>query len=534
MNTKYITSILVFGIGFSITPSAFARASGMPKSPEECKQPAGKPGVNGYMPRGVTDSNLEEYQNPSRCEANNGRPIDSDACKKGMQRLYEVASELNQMVKKNCEEFIPKFTSDPEVMKCIASKTNKSQTGCTSGALKTLSEVNPVIRQFKATLNKYYEVLGDLQKQGIQVYIEVVQVMDESKSAQGSGAYTSPNANAQKIGFSTLAETQKFHSGQDPLIAKALLAEFQSRFEKSEEQYADANPSNYSQKVQPIDESWKKLGTMQSRMLREHMQSYLNAEELKLATKMYENQLQEVDAQITKQAAINEQTIHQMGAADPAMMNLIPGSPAQSSAEGNSSSIGEISDSNSYALKSGSGKSAAQGKNYASIDTLKDSDLLTEEKKSAANSGGRSNLSLKSNSKEALRKKLEAMKKSGHSIAGPASEFAASEDASEKMETKLDAERNLASLEPISAGKRDQVLAEFNGEDLLDTGFQMHGEDTDNSVQAIVDGFYSALGDQQLQNADIGSADDVSLFMRVKEFHGKCLKLGCVTGAKTR
>jgi hypothetical protein len=536
-NKPLLIFFLLFLTSFEAKAATPKNAGGMPKTPEECKQTAGKAGVNGYMPRGATDENLKEYKDPSRCAANSGRPIDAESCKNGMEKLYEVASELNQMVKRNCEEFIPKFTSDPEVMSCIAAQANKSQSGCTGSALKTLSEVNPIIQEFKAKLKNFKKVLGELQKQGIQVSTETVQVMDEGKQAQGSGAFHVPNSNAQKFGFNTLAETQEFHSGQDPLIAKALLAEFQSRFENSEEQYSDANSLNYAQKVKPIDESWQKLNTVQSRMLREQMHSYLNAEELKLATKLYENQLQEVDAQITKQAAINNQTMNQMGAVAPGMNLLPPPSP-----ESSNDTSSNIADSRQYEIQSGLGKAFTTAKIFAAKTTAEDSNITktsSEANASAVYSTGNnpSSVTSKSLAKEALKKKLEAMKNTGNAnpSASSASIESTADAASDKSENKLDTERSLASLEPLNLRKRDQVLANFSGENLLDSGFQMHGGASDDSVQAIVDGFYSALGDQQLENAGIGSADDVSLFMRVRDFHGKCLKLGCVTGlAKTR
>lgn len=530
------TILLLFGepyTGYAATPKSGA-GGGMPKSPEECKKTAGTPGVNGYMPRGATDENLEEYQRAERCEANNGRPIDSETCREALKKLYEVASELNQMVKRNCDEFIPKFTQDPEVMNCIASQpTNKSQAGCTQGALSTLSKVNPVIREFKAKLKSFHKVIHELQTQGFQVSEKVVKVIDEGHKAKGTPQFTAPSISAQQMGVNTLEESDIFNGGQDPRVAASLLSEIQSKFQNSQQNYQDVSAANYSQKFQPIEESWQKLNQVQSKMLREHVHSYLNAEELKLATTLYENQLQEVDAQVQKQTAINNQSLAALGPAAPQLAAPLLSSSPNSGLTGEDSGIGMT-----YSTTPGAKSSSLEAVKYnrGSSTPLQDGVKIASsagtEEFGAALTSGTSKLSQSSSAKEALRKKLKGEASGSQGISAANGSMGSGGSIGKEGDgPSAKGGTSQENGESVPGGKgSDRLLANFSGQDLLSTGFQMDGNTTDGAVQAIVDGFHSALGDHQLENTGIGPEDDVSLFMRVRDFHDKCLKTGRVTG----
>jgi hypothetical protein len=523
-------------LGIAATPKSGA-GGGMPNSPEECKKTAGTPGVNGYMPRGATDENLQEYQQATRCAANNGRPIDSETCKESLNKLYEVASELNRMVKKNCDEFIPKFTQDPEVMKCIASQANKNQSGCTQGALSTLSKVNPVIREFKTKLRSFHKVLNELQNQGFQVSEQVVKVIDEGHKAKGTPKFSQPSSSAQQMGVTTLQESDVFNGGQDPRVAAALLSELQSKFQNSEQSYQDVNAANYGQKFQPIEEGWQKLNQVQSKMLREHVHSYLNAEELKLATTLYENQLQEVDAQVERQTAVNNQTLSSLGPAAPQLAAPLLASQANSGLTGDDSGIGLAAYSNIPGAKSGALDSSQ--KKPAAATSAKDGEIVISSNTSAPEflrpmTSGASKLSQSSSAKDALRKRLksESAGEQGISSAGGAAIPGTKESSNQESKNLSGKKGPLGENGELDSGGKgsDRLLANFSGQNLLDTGFSMEGSATDGAVEAIVDGFHSALNEHQLENAGIGSEDDVSLFMRVRDFHDKCLKSGCVTG----
>lgn len=510
-------------------------APGMPRSPEECMKTTGTPNANGYMPRGATDENLEEYKREYRCEASQGRPIDQETCKETLGKLLKVATELNTLVKANCKEIIPKLLSSQETMACIQShEQGKGQSGCTQGAMETLKQVNPIIREFKTKLATFVKVMKEAQTNVFQVSSNVVTVIDQTDKAKGTPEFSQTSPVAQQVGLNTLEETYAFMGGQDPRVAESLLAEFREKFENSQESYRDVNPMNYTQKFQPIEESWKKLDQVQSKILRENMHSYLNAEELKLATIMYENQLKEVETQVEKQMAINEKTVNGLGMVAPQMaaplLNQASGSGLTGMDSGIGSAIPALSKAsinsnektNAAILASADGKLTIDGK-----PSGKDSALIT-------NSGASSSLG-KSSAKEALRKKLLASagssQESGASSAGSAFGAGSGNETNTSGDTnKPNASSSDTSFTPGSGGSGERILSSFAGQNLLDTGFQMNGENTDTMVQAIVDGFTSALEEEQLGAAGIGAENDASLFLRVREFHDRCLKSGCVTG----
>ncbi len=510
-------------------------APGMPRSPEECMKTTGTPNANGYMPRGATDENLEEYKREYRCEASQGRPIDQETCKETLGKLLQVATELNTLVKANCKEIIPKLLSSQETMACIQShEQGKGQSGCTKGAMDTLKQVNPIIREFKTKLATFVKVMKEAQKNVFQVSSNVVTVIDQTDKAKGTPEFSQTSPVAQQVGLNTLEETYAFMGGQDPRVAESLLAEFREKFENSQDSYRDVNPMNYTQKFQPIEESWKKLDQVQSKILRENMHSYLNAEELKLATILYENQLQEVETQVEKQIAINEKTVNGLGMVAPQLAAPLLNQASGSGLTGMDSRIGSSIPALSKASINSDGKTNAAELASADGKLLIDGKSTGTDPVSSSNSGAASSLG-KSSAKEALRKKLLASsgssQESGASIAGSAIGLGSSSGTNTSAESgKPNASSSVNSFTPGNGGGGERILSSFAGQNLLDTGFQMNGENTDTMVQAIVDGFTSALEEEQLDAAGIGAENDASLFLRVREFHERCLKSGCVMG----
>lgn len=537
---KPIGFLAFFFVAWSIegygknSPAASGSAAGMPRSPEECMKTAGTPNTNGYMPRGATDENLEEYKKEYRCEASRGRPIDQETCKETLSKLLKVATELNTLVKTNCKEIIPKLLSNQEAMACIAShEKGQGQSGCTQGVMEALKQVNPIIREFKSKLSTFVKVMNEAQENVFNVSSNVVNVIDQTDKAKGTPEFSQASPVARQVGLNTLEETYAFMGGQDPRVAESLLADFHDKFSNSQESYRDVNPVNYQQKFQPIEESWKKLDQVQSKILRENMHSYLNAEELKLATILYENQLQEVETQVQKQIATNEETVKGLGMAAPQMAAPLLTQVAGSGLTGVESGIGSSIPTLGKANLSSSGKTnspvlaSADGK--VNIDSKKTGSLPGTETTSGA-----STLTGKSSAKEALRKKLLANAGSnqgtsaslvGSGSVGDGGSAVDREEANSKSFKSSD-----SSFSPAGGGSGERILSSFSGQNLLDTGFQMNGENTDNMVQAIVDGFTSALEEEQLEAAGIGAENDVSLFLRVRDFHDRCLKTGCVTG----
>src|SRR5690606_19700595 len=85
----------------------------------------------------------------------------------------------------------------------------------------------------------------------------------------------------------------------------------------------------------------------------------------------------------------------------------------------------------------------------------------------------------------------------------------------------------------LGGGAADPMLEGFSAEGLEQGGIYIPGSGIEESVRELVGEFESALGDFRQSN-DIAGAETPSLFARVREFHGRCLKRGCVMGTGKR
>ncbi len=474
------------------------------------------------MPRGATAENLEDYRNARRrCAKSDVTKIDKQTCRESLGKIYRVAKDLNDMVITGCQKYIP-VVNQPSVRDCLTKLKASDQASCANEALEKLRPIQTAIKEFKAKLKEFKVVLNEAQEKGINTSTETAEKIEEMEKVPEKYSWT-PHPAAQEFNQGTISGAEAFHNGQKAQDAYQMIQSFRQKFGNSE-QYSNVTAASYEQKFQPIQQSWEQMDSVQSPMLKEQFQNYLNAEELKLAASLQDNQLTELNIQTEEFIKINDNTIKNLGP----LAGLANGGKGDAAAGENSGMSGLTSDtpmsdltkanSSEYKLNDGSGSSSFSGKSGSTgIDPSK-GDVAA---KGAGTEGSRSLASQKS-LKDALRKKYgsaaEEMEASMANTEGSAGATGASEK--EKVLGK--------GGQPLAlAGGAESLLSSFTND--LGESFGLEGSSTDASIQEMLG---ELGGSQTTLSNDIGPTDGPSLFLRVREYHGRCVKRGCVVQGK--
>jgi hypothetical protein len=495
----------------------------------------------GQMPWGATDADLASYKGNNLCTNNKGRPI-GENCQKTLDKLYDVASQLNKMVKEGCEKFMPMFVGNKELQACM----DGGQATCSETNKQQLAPVKAELAKFRVKLHEFSQVMNEQQKYVAQSSENVVQVLGENENARNTPAYNNAGYSASQMGVSSISESDKLNNFQDAGMAQAIVEGIKSRFENSDSRYANVSKATYDQHMKPIEDSFKEVEQLQSKVLREQLHGFIKAEELKLATKLYDNQLSETQATTNNLIAANEKSTSNMNS-----LGAATGAAPALAALGNQGSSGVAGGSSqdnygglSYGKAGGANSSGAE-KSGTQLAALKPSvkagstgEFGEEAAISNSSSASRSPASA-SSLRDELRKKLAAGggkngDTTGASVAGGAAGAAGTEgvrDAKGRARgvpgsPGFDSE----GFAIAGGGAPDPMLEGFNVGSLDQGGFYVPGSSMDESVKELVGEFESSLGSPHQMSNDIGASDGASLFARVREFHGRCLKRGCVTG----
>lgn len=538
MKHKILTMMALAGM-LAYFPAEAATQAEIDKAIGTCTKDRDTKG--GQMPWGANDRDIESYRGSELCTNNQGRPL-GENCQKTLNRLLEVATDLNKMVKEGCNKFMPMFVSNKELENCM--KDNGSQTACTEANLKQLAPVKAQLAVFRAQLKKFAEAMKEQQKYVAQSSDNVVQVLKENQSARNTPAYRNGGYSASQMAVSSISESDRLNNFEDAAKALSILQKIKERFEDSESRYATVSEKTYNQHLKPIETSFQEVEQLKSKVLREQLHGFIKAEELKLATKLYDNQLTETEKTTNQLIATNEKTASNLnsiasaaGAAAPALSSL--GGQASSGVGGANSygSTGGLSSGNNSSPSSADKGSTA----LAKIDSGKTTSGTgqTGEEGTISNSSAASRSPASASSlKESLRRKLAAGKNgeaTDASMAMGGSAAAGAEGAKGakgKSTSMAGAPGYKADGITLAGGSAaDPMLEGFNVGSLDQGGLYIPGSSLDQSVKELVGEFESAIGANHQMSDDIGALDGASLFARVREFHGRCLKRGCVTGA---
>jgi hypothetical protein len=352
------------------------------------------------------------------------------------------------------------------------------------------------------------------------------------------------------MGVSTISESDALNNRQDAAYARNLWRELQSTFKESEENYADVTEKNYQEKLAPITESFQKVGALKSKVLREQLHGFLKAEELKLATKLYDKQLDELENRTGQFLALNETSQN-------ALTSLSPGAAAAASAqaaynpESGLPSLSEAPPAGSGGLSAGSpasrdpasaSPSAGAGNALASASRAgagNAAKALSAEKED----GKSSEISATSASvapgslRENLRKKIAEREKTqpgamAEEELGGSESGAAKPGADGSVAEGIRGESGYGPGE-AEAQSADSALAGFSGSLPRDRAFSLSGPGGEDAVTELVGEFRATLREQAAPlAAGVAAMDSESLFERIKEFHLRCQKRGCVAGAR--
>jgi hypothetical protein len=491
----------------------------------------------GQMPWGATDQDLVSYKGKNLCTSNKGRPIGTN-CEKTLDKLYEVASELNRMVKTGCEKFMPMFVGNKELQNCMMG----GQSACTESNQQQLAPVKAELAKFRVKLKQFQHAMGEQQKYVAKSSKNVVQVLQQNESARNTASYSNSGYSASQMAVSSISESDKLNNFQDAGVAQAIVQEIQSRFADSDSAYTNVSEANYEKLRQPIEDSFKEVGQLQSRVLREQLHGYLKAEELKLATSLYDNQLAQTEATTNKIMAANENStanMNSLGAAAGAAP-LLAGLGSQTAgsgladnpypyANGIQSSVAEAASTTTKAAQNGATQLAqlSADKPAANDDALEIGGTIS------SSAASRSPASLR----DSIRKKLALETKGGTaggaSMASGAQGTEDSENANQtgsSLAAKAGSGEDFAVNNPGGAGATDPLLEGFNVGTLDQGGLYIAGSGIEESVKELVGEFESAMGGREELGNDIAGAESPSLFARVRDFHDRCLKRGCVVG----
>lgn len=539
MSMKRVNSILSAMVISGFLASLPVAAAGLPSNVNQaiagCK---GNRGTDyGQMPWGATDADLKSYKGKNLCTNNKGRPI-GENCEKTLEKLYDVASELNKMVKEGCEKFMPMFVGNEQLQKCM----DGGQATCSETNRQQLAPVKAELARFRVKLKEFSHVMNEQQKYVAQSSDNVVQVLNENQGARNTPSYNGAGYSSSQMAVSSISESDKLNNFQDAGIAQAIVEGIKSRFEKSDSRYTDVSKATYDQHMKPIGDSFKEVEQLKSQVLREQLHGFLKAEELKLATKLYDNQLADTETTTNNLIAANDKTASNLnslgsaaGAAAPAMSALGGQGSSDVAGGGSYDNYGGLSYGKSSETGAGSNKGSTQ---LASLNSSAKAGTTGEpgeegaiSNSSSASRSPASALSLK----EELRRKLAASmgrngENTGASVAGGAAGAEGGKDIKGKTRGVPGSPGFDSEGFALAGGTPDPLLEGFNVGSLDQGGLYIPGSSLDASVKELVGEFESSLGSPHQMSNDIGASDSASLFARVKEFHGRCLKRGCVTG----
>lgn len=509
----------------------------VPTNAAECKNLRTDPEKPGHMPRGVTTENIKEYQqSETRCALSiRENPTYRKRCKETFEKLEKYAKTLNKTVTEWCDDYFnPKIHADgAPTIRCTTAVQNKlanqngespTQAGCSDKAVEMINNMQSKVQVFVQNLKEFTKTLQTIQKENYQV---VEQSYNSGKKPEVLDPSGPGRSSALDIGNTA-----------NILVADALLTKIRNS-QKDNERFRGVNPANYQKKFEPISDGWKDLHRLNKpSVFQEQARAYLNTEEVLLAAETYLAETNE--ALVASNGLENrfaETNYGSLGAAGVGLLQNIPGNGNGANDNGfevAESLTGEDREGRlagiSTTLNGKMEKTADLKREIASLPKNSIEGIAPKVGSATTFSSTAASKSPGLSTRDSLKKRLESAKgvsKANGGIDSPS----ANEDTAKDETATLPADGSIPSafgnlneqgmMQTVGSGPSYGAASASNAD------FTMEGAKTDEAVKAMLQEMNSGLRDE-VQGDYIGDSEGSSLFLRVKDFHERCLKKGCV------
>ncbi|RYZ97961.1 MAG: hypothetical protein EOP11_21315, partial [Proteobacteria bacterium] len=212
-NFKYSFLVAaVLGI-FIAGPAAAAKTSKLQGEINEC--------MKRWMPPGAADKDRAWFNPDLRCEANKAVPkLDERRCERTVEKLAELASQLNDSVENACEKYIPELVAD-------GCGQDSRDSHCIEKLQEILKRASANTASFDAKLQAYIERLVKLRKMGLDAAQKVYEAT--LYSDRRSHAIEEANKYFQNLtGDPTAEDFVKRNGNQSSSKLREVLSDFQN------------------------------------------------------------------------------------------------------------------------------------------------------------------------------------------------------------------------------------------------------------------------------------------------------------------
>jgi hypothetical protein len=508
----------------------------MPTTVKECVQERRK-GVPGFMPKGVTEYNLNEYKNSQElCRKSELTLVDKGHCKDTLGFLLDSAKDLNAFVHQSCEYMMTALpASDPKSQSCRLAQKNFRENGgpaptqeqCTAAALEAYKNLGSIIEQFHFKLGEFKKLLLEASSRGYLTGQSVagnIRTIDADK-ANGVNP-DAPHPAARELGAQSIRDFQNKNAETNIQVADSLLQMMGGFKKQGANRYKDVSDDNYSTYQAKIEESWQQLRAKEKNRsaMGEQAKVFLNTEEVLLATDLYLNDMNKA----ANKAAVFEKVAEARAANYTSLPAQLPFSAPegsrygeQASGTGDANPVRAVSKNRVSELSESEGPLAEKKAAPAETQSLDPGEKAAAEKSSTSASRMRGSPSLR----DSLKAKLAQKTGGNRSPASQApSESAAQASGQRDDSSTLPADGSI----PAAFGNlQEQTTMGISDGQIKGEGFALGTAKTDQAVKAMLQEL-SHSGENAEQSDYIGGTESESLFVRVKDFHGRCLKKGCV------
>ena len=537
--------------------------------------------LHDWLPPGAKEREKGWYDTNTRCENSQKIPqLDKAICTQTLSELKRTSQRLTKLVEDACEKYIPRLQARGCSFQVADAQCRRQTRAMFQDARKymkgfddTLAEMQPQLKRF-SKINQdaaeRYSRLGDFH---VRMKLNLdPSIANEVKYGKGDSVDKTPSGRQFTRDAGGVPPSQFERAYGDDKPSSGEVKSITKRFDSD---ISGTGPDTIPQRSKALDQSWRDLQRVRSPLIQEQLTNHLEAEEMRLALDQYRQDLAKVQTQISTMEAKNTKALEQLesltplvslGSANsessrnvssapdtplekPAALPMAAASPASiPAARGRAG----VPPTNAGALNVTADESEDTAFNFT-FSKIRDYSQPKQESDTpavlakasapvaagsisapeAAPKAGKAKLKA-SALREALRRKLARGGKASAAELAALKEAEAEEAAEEKLaESDHDPDTSGgASRSPAStggSGSGDDLLGSFGGG--LDTGgFSFGGVEAEASARDIVSDFEEALAESQHEPLDyIGNRESSPLFERVKHYHDRCLRSGCVS-----
>lgn len=536
--------------------------------------------LHAWLPPGAKEEEKGWYDTNTRCENSQKIPqLDRATCTQTLSELKRTSQRLTKLVEDACEKYIPRLQArgcsfQIKDSQCINQTRAMFQDArkFMKGFDEELAQMQPQLKRF-SKINRdtaeRYSRLGDYH---VRMKLNLDPgIANEVKYGKGGSFDKTPPGRqfTRDTGGVPPSQFEKVYGDDKPSSG-----EVKSITKRFDSDISGSGPDTIPQRSKALDQSWRDLQQVRSPLIQEQLTNHLEAEEMRLALDQYRQDLAKVQTQISTMEAKSTKTLEHLESLTPLVsfasaksessrqVNPAPAAPAESpgvlarAAATPASSPNKGAGDGGHIGRAGSFIGGGDEEDTAfnfTFSKIRDYSQPEQEAKApavlakASGSPTAGSVSIPelapkagkakikaSALREALRRKLARGGKASAAELAALKDAEAEEAAEEKLAASdRDAESSSgASRFPASlggSGGGDDLLGSFGGG--LDTGgFSFGGVEAEASARDIVSDFEEALAESQHEPLDyIGNRESSPLFERVKHYHDRCLRSGCVS-----